>query len=96
MGSCISGGGGGQCHTQLLVLGEGGWRWQDIRMYTFDLFTLSIDIHKNRTVIPCFFLPLLAENNESYHINVKKTYAPLPPFGPYKNFLNSNLVSKIY
>ena len=37
--------GGGRCHTRLLVFGEGGWRWQDIKFYTFDLFTLSINIH---------------------------------------------------
>ena len=46
-------------------------------------------------MIPCVFLPLLAKDYESYLIYVKKTYAPLPPFGPHKNLLNSNLVSKL-
>ena len=39
--------GGGQCHTGLLVLGEGGGDEGDkiLKCYTFDLFTLSINIH---------------------------------------------------
>ena len=40
------GGGGGECHTQLLVLGEVGDEGDKIlKCYIFDLFTLSINIH---------------------------------------------------
>ena len=44
MGSCIS---EGACQTRLLVLGEGGGGEGDkmLKCYTFDLFTLSINIH---------------------------------------------------
>ena len=44
--------GGGEGDTKYLFL-------------TFDLFTLSINIHLNNTVISCVFLPFLADNYES-------------------------------
>ena len=54
-------------HTQLLVFGE---RWgvkvTQNYFFFFYFFTLS-----NNTVIPCVFLPFLAENYESYLIYVK-------------------------
>ena len=37
--------GEGQCHTRLLVLGEGDEGDKISKRYTFDLFTLSINIH---------------------------------------------------
>ena len=36
---------GEQCHTRLLVLGEGDEDDKILKCYTFDLFTLSINIH---------------------------------------------------
>ena len=41
------GGGGKRCHTRLSVFGEGGGGEGDkiSKCYTFDLFTLSINIH---------------------------------------------------
>ena len=41
----LGGGGGGGVIHSFWYLGEGGWKWQDIKYYTFDLFTLSITIH---------------------------------------------------
>ena len=42
----LGGGGGGQCHKRIFVLGEG---WDEdvtkLEFFTFDLFTLSISIH---------------------------------------------------
>ena len=43
MGSCIFG--GGQCHTRLLVLGEGEEGDMKLIVFTFDLITLSISIN---------------------------------------------------
>ena len=46
-------------------------------------------------MIPCVFLLFLAENYESYLIDVKETYIPLPPYCPHRKVLNLNLVSKL-
>ena len=73
MGSCISGGGGGgNAIHDFSYLGKGGEGDKILKCYTFDSFTLSINIHCNyNTLIPCVFLPFLAENYESYLIYVK-------------------------
>ena len=46
-------------------------------------------------VIPWVLHLFLAEKYKLYFIFVKKTHAPHPRFGPYKNLCNSNLMSKI-
>ena len=64
MGTCISGGGGGDNFIHdFWYLGKGGEGDKILKCYTFDLFTLSINIHITKTtVIPSVFLSFLAEN----------------------------------
>ena len=90
MWSCISGGGA----MSYTTFGTWEWRWQDIKMLYFWLIYAQYKYSLNNSVIPCVF-SVLAENYESYLIYVKKTYAPLPPFGHHKNLWNPNLISKL-
>ena len=77
--------GGGQCHTRLFVLGGSGDKGETILKYfTFDLYTFSDNIYYTIQRFHVFFLQFLAENYDSYLIYVRKTYAPLPSFGPQK------------
>ena len=45
MGSCILGGGGAMSNTTFGTLGKGDEGDKISKGYTFDLFTLSINIH---------------------------------------------------
>ena len=62
--------------------------------FYFELFTLNIYIIIKQYSDYMCFSSILAANYESYLIYVKKTYASLLSFGPHKNLLNSNPVSK--
>ena len=73
MGSCISGWGEGNVIHDFWYLGKGDECETKLLLsffFTFDLFTIGINIHLNNSD-SMFFLPFLAENYESYFIYVK-------------------------
>ena len=84
--------GGGRCHTRVLVFGEGGMKvtsYQNVIRLTY-LRSVLIFI-KQYSDSMCFssifslklrIIPYLCEID-------------VPPFGPNKNVINSNLVSKL-
>ena len=65
--------GGNNVIHDFWYLGEGEMkmtRYQNVIVYTLT-YLRSVLISNNNTVIPCVFLPFLAENYESYLIYVK-------------------------
>ena len=86
---------GEQCHTWIFVLGgrgDKGEKYLIILLLTY-LHTVIIFIIQYSDFM-CFS-SILAENYKAHFIYAKKTYAPLPPFGPHKHLLNSNVVSNL-
>ena len=54
---------------------------------------LSYWCHSDSASVLLYFTFTKTVENDNF--SIEKTYAPLPPFGPYKNLFNLNLVSTL-